>query len=77
MQAIVTKFIGPTNHRGARVKATAQAGTVTIAWDDAQGIDGNHYAAMRAFCLRYGWPVYNVLGWTADQEGVFLRSNGA
>lgn len=29
-QAIVTKFLGPTNYRGSRVKATCQAGSVTI-----------------------------------------------
>lgn len=27
---IKTKFIGPTNYRGARIKATCQAGSITI-----------------------------------------------
>lgn len=57
MQAIVTKFIGPTNHRGARVKATAQAGSITIEWDHARGIEENHDAAAVALCVKVGWTV--------------------
>ncbi len=34
-QAIVTKYLGPTDHRGARVKATSYAATITVSWDDA------------------------------------------
>lgn len=38
-QAITTKYIGPTKHRGSRVVARAQAGEVTLAWDDALDIE--------------------------------------
>lgn len=41
-QAITTRFLGPTNFRGSRVKATADAGSVTLSWDYALGIDQNH-----------------------------------
>lgn len=34
MQAIVTKYLGPTNHRGARIVAKAQAGRKVYAWQD-------------------------------------------
>ena len=30
MQAIEMQYLGPTNFRGARIKATAQAGSITI-----------------------------------------------
>jgi len=55
-QAIQTKFHGPTNTRGARVKATADAGSVTVSWDHAIGIYENHKAAAVALARRYGWP---------------------
>lgn len=60
MQAIVTKYLGPTNHRGARVKAQCQAGSIVIPWDDALDTDANHDAAARALICKLGWdgPYY-------------------
>ena len=55
MQAIVTKYLGPTNSRGARVKATCQAGSVTIRWDDARDVDANHDAAAYTLARKLGW----------------------
>jgi hypothetical protein len=55
MQAIVTKFIGPTNHRGSRIKATAQAGSLTLSWDHALNSDGNHRAAALALVEKLKW----------------------
>ena len=55
MQAIVTKYLGPTNYHGARVKAKAQAGSLTLPWDNALDIDDNHEKAARALALRHGW----------------------
>ncbi len=54
-QAITTKYIGPTDSRGARVKATAQAGSVTLSWDHALDTDDNHLAAAKALQKKYGW----------------------
>lgn len=54
-QAIVTRYLGPTDHRGARVKASAQAGSVTVSWDDALDTDQNHERAAMALAKRYGW----------------------
>lgn len=67
-QAIVTRFLGPTNHRGARVKATADAGTVTVSWDYALGISENHERA--AFALA------DKLGWTGNWVGGGLPGKG-
>lgn len=55
-QAIITKYLGPTNHRGARVKATAQAGSITLSWDDALDVEDNHTSAARALCKKFHWP---------------------
>jgi hypothetical protein len=54
-QAILTKFIGPSDRRGSRVKATAEAGSVTIDWNHALNPERNHAAAARALALKYGW----------------------
>jgi hypothetical protein len=67
-QAIVTKFHGPTNHRGARVKATADAGSVTVSWDYALGIAENHLAAAVALANKHGWPT-NLVGGSLPGSG--------
>ena len=54
-QAIVTRYFGPTNTRGARVKATAEAGSVMLRWDDALGIYDNHVKACEALIARLRW----------------------
>lgn len=46
---ITTRFLGPTNHRGARVKATSGSGqTLTVSWEYGLGIADNHAAAAAA-----------------------------
>ena len=55
MQAITTKYIGPTNYRGSRVKATCQAGSLTLGWDDALGVEPNHDRAAIALVRKLGW----------------------
>lgn len=55
MQAIVTKFLAPTSTRGARVKATADAGSRTVAWDHRCGIEDNHRSAALLLAARLGW----------------------
>lgn len=59
-QAITTKYLGATNHRGSRVKASAQAGSVTISWDDGRNQERNHLAAAKALADRYGWLDYGL-----------------
>ena len=54
-QAIVTKFIGPTNFRGSRVKATAAAGTVTVSWDHSLNPEQNHSLAAETLATKYNW----------------------
>jgi hypothetical protein len=58
MQAIVTKYLGPTNSRGSRVKATCQAGSITVSWDDAWDVFPNHRAAALALVKKLGWDSY-------------------
>jgi hypothetical protein len=61
-QAIVTAFLAPTNHRPARVKAMADAGSITLSWDHALGVEDNHRAAASALAERFGWAAVMVGG---------------
>lgn len=54
-QAIVTKFLGPTNVRGSRVKATCDADSLTVNWDHSLGIEDNHRKAAEALQHKLGW----------------------
>lgn len=46
---IETKYIGPTNFRGSRVKAfDANSNTVTIEWRSELNVEANHLAAAKA-----------------------------
>ena len=54
-QAITTKYLGPTDHRGTRVKATCAAGSLTVPWDYALNAPDNHAAAVMALADKLGW----------------------
>ena len=53
--AIVTKFLPPTNHRGARIKAMSDAGSLTVSWDYEVGVPENHLRAAEALMQKLGW----------------------
>lgn len=49
MQAIITKYLGPTNSRGSRIKATCERGSVTISY--MHDVGREHAHAMAAWAL--------------------------
>ncbi len=52
--AIVTKFLGPTNTRGARVKATLPSGkSATVSWDHGSRSEDNHREAAIACAQKH------------------------
>lgn len=53
MQAITTKFHGPTNRLGARIKARCERGSLTVSWDYAIGIEANHRVACEALLAKF------------------------
>jgi len=55
MQAIVTKYLGPTDYRGSRIKATADAGTITVPYDYALSNEALHRVAADALVEKLGW----------------------
>ena len=57
---VITKYQGPTNSRGSRVKATSGSGkTATVSWDHTLDAHDNHAAAATSL-------VWKVLGIPAD-----------
>jgi len=55
MQAIVVKFLGPTNYRGSRYKASAQAGSIIVESDDRLNPEENARLACLALRKKLGW----------------------
>ena len=61
MQTITTKFLSATDYKGSRVKATAQSGSVTVAYDHALSTQGAHDKAAAALMAKLGWDEYASL----------------
>ena len=58
MKAIKTKFLGPTNTKGSRIKATDEGGNSIIkSWCHKSNSDDNHRSAAYALCIKMGWDV--------------------
>ena len=76
-QAIETIYLSPTNHRGARIKAKAWGGSVTIPYPHECNTDQAHRKAAMALVekMRWGGPrVEWQQGGSADGFGyVFVR----
>lgn len=52
-RAILTRYLGPTDTRGSRVKATAGGGSsVMVPWDHSLNADDNHAAAAAALAAK-------------------------
>ena len=69
MRAIITRYLGPTNYRPSRIKASAgRAGSVTVSWDYSlpDSIWANHRAAAMALMHKLGWDYTLVSGETEE-----------
>ena len=78
MQTITTKYLGPTNHRGPRVKATHTGDytSVTLSYDYALNSEGNHLAAAKALTEKLGWEGDYIGGHTGEGM-VFVNADPA
>lgn len=55
MQSIETKYLGPTNNRGARITATCNGNKITIPYPYQLSGQAVHEAAALALCVKMGW----------------------
>jgi hypothetical protein len=69
MQAIVTKFLGPSNTRGSRIKARAAAGSITIPYNHSLNSQANHVAAASALAEKLGWNGFWISGGLPSEDG--------
>jgi len=69
MQAIVTKFYGPTATRQARIVAKAWAGSEAVPFDHSLSRDDNHAAAARALAAKLHWTGAWFEGGMPDGSG--------
>jgi hypothetical protein len=69
-QSISTRYIGPTDTKGSRVKARSSSGlSITIGWADELNSDANHTQAARALASKLGWSGLWIGGGAADGRG--------
>jgi hypothetical protein len=55
MQAIQTKYHGPTNTRGSRLTAKCDAGRVVVSYNHSMNGQQNHRAAAIALAAKLDW----------------------
>ena len=71
-QAIVTKYFGPTNTKGSRIKVKAYAGSKFYEWDHSVGIELNHLRAATKFADKMGWLKKNdIVGGSMPKSGSY------
>ena len=68
MQAIRTRFYGPTASKGARIIARCEAGSITVEFDYALSVEENHKVACDALRKRLKW---NPPGFPDMVSGVY------
>lgn len=57
MQAIITKYHGPTNTRGSRISAKCAAGTIYVPFNHSLNPEQNHRHAADMLTKKMGWAV--------------------
>jgi hypothetical protein len=71
---IITKYLGPTNHRGARVKARCASTSIIVPWDYSLDVRDNHIVAFRILAKKLHWVGDNgftfISSWLPDSAGM-------
>jgi hypothetical protein len=74
MQAIVTKYIGPTNTKGARIKAVSCGGlSVTVPYEYDLDSYGAHCMAAVELCKNLKWEFNHVAGELPDGSTAWVK----
>ena len=70
MKAIETKYLGPTNFRGSRIKAWAEGGnSVTISYPHELSGEAVYRKAADRLCEKLNWQGELIGGGRADGNG--------
>lgn len=79
-QGITTRFLGPSNVKGSRYKATARPGkgfSLTMPADHALNYEDNHAKAAQALAAKLGWDGLWVCGGSPDERGYIFVHSGS
>jgi len=69
-QGIETKYLGATNHKPGRIKATAAAGSITMSYEHELNADENHARAAIALAAKFEWTYSKIAtGGNAKGDG--------
>ena len=67
MKAIRTKYLGPTNTKGSRIRASDEDGnSITIGYPHELSGEAVHRAAAEALCAKMNWAGAMVAGSLKD-----------
>ena len=74
-QAITTKYLGPTDHRGSRIVVTTDGlHRKVVPWDHALNVVDNHAVAASILFENMGWHKYADLVMGSTKDGyVFVQ----
>lgn len=79
MQAIITKFYGPTNSKGARIKAECAAGKIFVSYEYGMNTQDNHWNAAKALINKLEWNEWDsnwICGGSPDATGFVFVNDG-
>ena len=71
MVAILTKYLAPTNTRGARIKAAANGNSITIGYPYELSGEDVYRSAAQALCDKMQWD-YTLHGGAIDKGYAFV-----
>ena len=77
MKAIQTKLIGPSETRGARVKAWVNGSSTLMSWDYGVEVIDNHGRAARHLVALLGWSGRLVGGTLPDESMAWVFVGGS
>lgn len=75
MQAILTKYHGPTNTKCSRIIAKCAAGSINMSYRHELNIEENHIAAAEMLRAKLGWnsDFYGVLATGCIYTGEYVH----
>jgi len=76
MQAIITKYIPPTNFKPSRINAKCERGSITLSWDSGLDDGENHRAACDALCARFAAEDLKKYGSANDCGWLRAKASG-
>ena len=76
-QAIETRYLGPTNTRPGRIKATAWAGSATVEYNHELNTEDNHRAAAMALAAKCAKHAEQYGGKSIWAEGTWTQGGDA